>query len=184
MSITSPGADAPTQPLEGNRDLGNGQLLACEYFERFKRGEHLDIPRHLSRGESLFFVWSLESMVVEWAKDSMWSAFGIDPETIKPQPLSPVPAPSKEREPLPIKLPYGVKKHALAKFGGVCQKCGHDGSEHKLTFHHIEGTVKGGRTREYKSYQEAYAYPERFSLLCWRCHLEEHRKERRANGIR
>lgn len=63
------------------------------------------------------------------------------------------------------------------QFGGKCSRCGYDKCEAALHFHHKDASEKydwnvKGKTGA--SIREVEAHPERFELVCVRCHVEIH----------
>lgn len=64
-----------------------------------------------------------------------------------------------------------IKKNVLIKqFGGKCQKCGYNKYIGCLEFHHF---FKEDKKSKY-FLNEVQKYPERYNLLCNRCHRETH----------
>jgi len=71
-----------------------------------------------------------------------------------------------------------VREKAILKLGEKCKKCG---SMENLQLHHItyaEDSVKWWESGEYwKRAKEAFEHPERFELICKKCHLKLHEND-------
>jgi len=62
-----------------------------------------------------------------------------------------------------------LKKQLVKKFGGGCKKCGYDKFQECLEFHHLNK-----KENENKHFlKEVLKHPEKFELLCNRCHREK-----------
>ena len=74
-------------------------------------------------------------------------------------------------------LRRAMKKEAVKRFGGKCQRCGYDKSLSALQFHHKDPAIKSfglaasGNTR---SWEEYWNEAQKCELLCANCHAELH----------
>ena len=78
-----------------------------------------------------------------------------------------------------------VRERAISKLGGTCRSCF---TKDDLQLHHIVYlalSVRGYVKSDYwKRAREAFEYPERFELLCKKCHLAfHHRKDLIKNAL-
>ena len=77
-------------------------------------------------------------------------------------------------------LRRAMKKEAIKRKGGKCERCGYNKCIGALNFHHKDPNIKefglaqGGITHSWEEYwQEA----QKCELLCANCHAEEHCEE-------
>lgn len=66
------------------------------------------------------------------------------------------------------------------KFGGKCKECGYNKCFAALHFHHIYASEKykwNNKGKTGAALSEIKSHPERFELLCSRCHVERHYPE-------
>jgi len=72
-----------------------------------------------------------------------------------------------------------VREQAITNLGGFCRSCF---SKDDLQLHHIAYLPLSTRNSEKSDYwkraREALEHPERFELLCKRCHLGHHHKNK------
>jgi len=62
-----------------------------------------------------------------------------------------------------------LKKKLVEQFGGKCLECGYNKFIECLEFHHLYREDKNGK----HFLKEVQKHPERFELLCNRCHREK-----------
>lgn len=78
-----------------------------------------------------------------------------------------------------ITLRKAMKKEAIKRKGGKCEKCGYSKSLAALQFHHINPSLKkfglsqNGNTH---SWEEYWNEAQKCILLCANCHAEQHEK--------
>jgi len=74
-----------------------------------------------------------------------------------------------------------IRDKAILNLGGKCKDCG---TTEELQLHHIKRlplSVIWNEKNEYnKRVKEAFEYPERFNLLCKKCHLIHHDNEKKT----
>lgn len=74
-------------------------------------------------------------------------------------------------------LRRAMKKEAIKRKGGKCEKCGYDKCIAALSFHHLDpslkefGLAQDGNVKTWKQY---WAEAQKCRLLCANCHAEEH----------
>ena len=77
-------------------------------------------------------------------------------------------------------LRKAMKKEAVKRFGGKCQRCGYDKCIGALSFHHLDpsqkdfGLAQNGNTHSWEEYWEE---AQKCQLLCANCHAEIHNEE-------
>ena len=77
-------------------------------------------------------------------------------------------------------LRRAMKREAIKRLGGKCQRCGYDKYIGALTFHHKDPSIKefglaqGGNTH---SWEEYWQEVQKCELLCANCHAEEHSED-------
>ena len=77
-------------------------------------------------------------------------------------------------------LRKAMKKEAIKRKGGKCERCGYDKCIGALSFHHKDPTIKefglaqSGNTHSWDEYWEEV---QKCELLCANCHAEEHCEE-------
>ncbi len=73
-------------------------------------------------------------------------------------------------------LRRAMKREAVKRMGGACQRCGYNRCIDALTFHHTDPNEKefgvgNGNTREWTNYWQEV---QKCELLCANCHAEMH----------
>lgn len=67
-----------------------------------------------------------------------------------------------------------LRSKLIQQFGGKCEVCGYDKFEECLEFHHIDKSIKKSK----HFLKDILKYPEKFELLCNRCHREKEIKNK------
>ena len=77
-------------------------------------------------------------------------------------------------------LRKAMKKEAIKRKGGKCEKCGYDKCIAALNFHHLDPSKKEfglAQNGIVHTWEEFWAEAQKCVLLCANCHAEEHHYE-------